>query len=67
MLEEYDFSHAKRNPYVKKLKQQVTINLRKTTIKYFKDMAEETGIGYQTLIDIFLDQCVREGKTLEFK
>ena len=67
MSPEYDFSHAKKNPYIKKLKQQVTINLRKTTIAYFKEMAEETGIPYQTLIDMYLAQCVEEKKKLEFK
>lgn len=67
MLPEYDFSHGRRNPYIKKLKQQVTINLRKTTIKYFKDMSEETGIPYQTLIDLYLAKCVEEKKRLDFK
>lgn len=39
MKEEYDFSHARRNPYAKRLKKQITINIDGDTIQYFKDMA----------------------------
>ncbi len=59
MLEEYDFSGARRNPYVKKTKRQITINLDEDTVAYFKDMAAETGIPYQTLINLYLADCVR--------
>jgi hypothetical protein len=45
MREHYDFSKAKRNPYARRLKQQVTIRLDHDTVKYFKRLAEETGIG----------------------
>ena len=51
MKKEYDFSKARRNPYAKKLKRPVTIRLDEQTIDYFKDLAEETGIPYQTLIN----------------
>ena len=36
MLNEYDFSHAKKNPYAKALKKQITINIDSSTIDYFK-------------------------------
>ena len=49
MRAEYDFSNAKKNPYAKKLKKQITINLDISTIDYFKDKAETSGIPYQTL------------------
>ena len=57
---EADFSKAKRNPFAKKLKRQrrsVTIRLDGSTVEYFKAMAEETGIRYQTLINLYLREC----------
>ncbi len=62
MKEEYDFSNAKRNPYVKKLKQQITINLDADAITYFKALAEKLGIPYQTLINLYLSDCARNKK-----
>ena len=48
----YDFSAAKRNPYAKRLKQQVTIRLDADSVDYFKSLAEEMGIPCQTLINL---------------
>ena len=64
MREHYDFSNAKRNPYARRLKQQVTIRLDHDTVKYFKRLAEETGIAYQTLINLYLRECVSTGRKL---
>ena len=50
MLKEYDFSNARKNPYAKALKKQITINIDSNTIDYFKEQAEVVGIPYQTLI-----------------
>ena len=58
--------NPKRNPYAKKLKQQVTMNMNTTTVEYFKQMSADLGIPYQTLINIYLDECVREKKTITF-
>ena len=58
MREEYDFSNAKKNPYAKKLKKQITININNDTIEYFKNQAEQSGIPYQTLINLYLTDCV---------
>jgi uncharacterized protein (DUF4415 family) len=52
-----DFSKAKRNPYARHLKRQVTIRLEHDTIAYFKAPANETGIPYQTLINLYLREC----------
>ncbi|MER2054204.1 MAG: antitoxin [Clostridia bacterium] len=57
MKKEYDFSGARKNPYAGKVKQQITINLNQGTIQYFKDLAEETGLPYQTLINLYLTDC----------
>ena len=54
---EYDFSEARKNPYADRVKQQITINLNQSTIQYFKDLAEETGLPYQTLINLYLTEC----------
>jgi len=58
MRKEYDFTNAKRNPYAARLKRQVTIRLDKTSIRYFKGLAAETGIPYQALINLYLRECV---------
>ena len=57
MKNEYDFSNAKKNPYASRMKQQITINLNQSTISYFKDLAEKTGLPYQTLINLYLTDC----------
>ena len=67
MRDEYDFSKAQKNPYVKRLKQKVTIRLDAPTIKYFKALAEETGIPYQTLINLYLRDCVATKRELSME
>ena len=67
MRKEYDFSKATRNPYAKKLKKQVTIRLDSMTIDYFKMLSEETGIPYQSLINLYLRECAASGKKLSLK
>ena len=67
MRKNYDFSQAKRNPYAKKLKKQVTIRLDSMTIDYFKSLSEETGIPYQSLINLYLRECAASGKKLNLK
>lgn len=62
MRDEYDFSEAKRNPYARRVKRQVTIRLDESTIGYFKELAEETGIPYQTLINLYLRDCASSGE-----
>jgi predicted DNA binding CopG/RHH family protein len=59
MREEYDFSESVRNPYLKNLKKQITIRLEEDVIEYFKTLAEETGIPYQTLINLYLQDCAK--------
>jgi predicted DNA binding CopG/RHH family protein len=57
MRKEYDFSHARPNPYAKRLKRSVTIRIDESTIAYFKGLAAESGIPYQTLINSYLRDC----------
>ena len=64
MLNEYDFSHAKKNPYAKALKKQITINIDSSTIDYFKAQSEAVGIPYQTLINLYLKDCVNNNRRL---
>jgi uncharacterized protein (DUF4415 family) len=60
MRKEYDLAKLKsrRNPYAKHLKKQVTIRLGVDVITYFKELAEETGIPYQNLINLYLRDCL---------
>jgi predicted DNA binding CopG/RHH family protein len=64
MREEYDFTGAKKNPYAKKLKKQITINIDAETIEYFKSMAADCGIPYQTLINLYLSDCAAQKRQL---
>ena len=59
MRKHYDFSKMKgrKNPYIKLLKQPVTMRLDRDTVTYFKEMSEETGIPYQSLINLYLRDC----------
>ena len=66
MRDEYDFNESRPNPYAKKLRRQVTMNLDGDVIDYFKAEATRTGIPYQNLINLYLSQCVAEGKTVAF-
>ena len=67
MKSEYDFSKARRNPYAARLKRQVTIRLDEVTIGYFKSLAQESGIPYQTLINLYLRECAQSKKKLAMK
>ncbi|MFI3167211.1 MAG: BrnA antitoxin family protein [Bacillota bacterium] len=64
MKEEYDFSNAVKNPYVKKTKRQVTINIDAETIDFFKTQSSNNGIPYQTLINLYLSDCVSQNREL---
>ena len=63
MREEYDFKGAIKNPYINK-KKQITINLNSEVIEYFKEQSESTGIPYQTLINLYLKDCIENKRTL---
>ncbi len=69
MKKEYDFSKMKgrKNPYAEKLKKQVTLRLGVDVIKYFKDLAKETGVPYQNLINLYLRDCALSHKKLTLK
>ena len=67
MRKEYDFSKAEKNPYAGLLKKQVTIRLDEATIKYFKGLASEAGIPYQTLINLYLRDCAASGRKLSMR
>ena len=66
MKTEYDFSKSIKNPYAKHFKKQVTLRLGTDVIAYFKDLADETGIPYQSLINLYLRDCVQTKKKLKW-
>ena len=65
MRSEYDFSKAKKNPYAKRTKKQITINIDTDAIEYFKNQAEHSGIPYQTLINLYLCDCAMNSRELQ--
>ena len=67
MRKEYDLSKMKsrKNPYASKLKKSVTMRLSEDVISYFKDMADESGIPYQSLINLYLRDCVAHHRKVD--
>jgi len=66
MRKEYDFENmnGRKNPYAKNLKKQVTIRIGVDIIEYFKNQAEETGVPYQNLINLYLRDCVQSKRKI---
>jgi uncharacterized protein (DUF4415 family) len=69
MKDEYDFSRlqGKKNPYASKLKKPVTIRLSEDVIDYFKAMAEESGVPYQSLINLYLRDCAATHRKIDIQ
>jgi predicted DNA binding CopG/RHH family protein len=69
MRAQYDFNTMKgrKNPYCRKLKKQITIRIGVTTLEYFKEMSDETGVPYQNLIDSYLADCASTHRKLHTK
>jgi len=67
MREEYDIEtlNPRKNPYAKRLKRQVTINLDNSIVEYFKKLSESNGIPYQTLINLYLIDCVNKKRSID--
>jgi len=67
MKKEYDLSKMKsrKNPYASKLKKPVTMRLGEDVINYFKSMAEDSGIPYQSLINLYLRDCISQHRKVD--
>jgi predicted DNA binding CopG/RHH family protein len=59
MRDEYDFSQSVPNPYLSKLKKQVSIRLEENVLEYFQKLSEQTGIPCPNLINLYLQDCVK--------
>ena len=68
MRKEYNFTKLKgrKNPFVQRLKKQVTIRLGQDIIDYFKSMALEMDIPYQKLINLYLRECAQSNRKLKW-
>ncbi len=69
MRKHYDFStmQGKKNPYVKHLKKPVTMRIDRDTVAYFKSMATDSGIPYQSLINLYLRDCAVNHRKLQME
>jgi predicted DNA binding CopG/RHH family protein len=67
MLKEYDFSKARKNPYAAKLSKQITIRLDEDSIGYFKEISDQVGIPYQSLIYLYLRDCAAQNRKLDLR
>jgi hypothetical protein len=57
--------YAGPNPYTRRLKKPVTIRLDEATIAYFKDLAEEPELPYQSLVNLCVRDCAAQGRRLD--
>jgi len=69
MRKEYDLSKLKgrRNPYARYFKKQITIRLGIDVIDYFKKEAQEMGIPYQNLVNLYLRDCAQSDRKISIK
>jgi uncharacterized protein (DUF4415 family) len=67
MKAEYDLSkmQARKNPYASKLKKPVTMRISEDVVDYFKSMAEEAGVPYQSLINLYLRDCIAQNRKVQ--
>jgi len=67
MKTEYDLSTMKsrRNPYASRLKKPVTMRLSEDVVAYFKSMAADAGVPYQSLINLYLRDCVTQHRQVQ--
>ncbi len=67
MKSEYDLSQMKsrKNPYAARLKKPVTMRLSEEVIDYFKAMSDESGVPYQSLINLYLRDCVAQHRKID--
>jgi uncharacterized protein (DUF4415 family) len=64
MKRQYDFRKSRPSPYASLLKKPVTIRLDQDSIAYFKAMAQELGVPYQSLINLYLRDCALSKRRL---
>ena len=65
MRKQYDFAHAQPNPYARRIKKQITLRLDEDILTYFRALADEAGLPYQTLINLYLRDCTETRKKLK--
>ena len=67
MKDHYDFSQSVKNPYWKDLQEPVTLQLKEDVLNYFKQLSEETGIPFQNLMILYLQDCVKKQRKLNLE
>ena len=67
MRKHYDFSKSSKNPYARRMTKQITIRIDEEVISYFKAMAKERGIPYQSLVNLYLMDCAGSQRKLQLK
>lgn len=64
MLDHYDFSNAIKNPFAEALNENRTVTLDDDVIDYFLALSDEEKIPYQTLINLYLTDCMKNHRRL---
>ena len=62
---EIETLNPRKNPYAKRLKRQVKIKRDNSIVEYFKKLSESNGIPYQTLINLYLIDCVNKKRSID--
>lgn len=67
MRDEYNIEelNPRKNPYARKSRQQITINIDCKVIDFFKQMSANSGIPYQTLINLYLSDCMNQNRKID--
>lgn len=58
-------NEVSKKPYAAKLKKPVSMRLSEDVVTYFKSMANEAGVPYQSLINLYLRDCVMKHRTVQ--
>ncbi len=66
MKKNYDFSNGIKNPYAKLLKKPISIRIDQDVIEYFKAIANDVGVPYQGLMNLYLRQVKTQKLKPEF-
>ena len=69
MKAQYDPSklRSRQNPYASRLKKPVTMRLSEDVVEYFKAMADEADVPYQSLINLYLRDCLANSRKVQIK
>ncbi len=64
MPEIIDFTKAIHNPYINKMRKDISISIPIRTLNYFRDQADTLGVSFQTVINMYLTDCANNQRKI---